>query len=82
MRDRSSILQRSYRLDEAVTLYLVTQVGIPELRNANRLIKQLPRRAAPPSKSWSIDSTPASQGIDEEHVAKALTRAHPLENPQ
>ncbi len=40
-------LQRAYRLDGSVTLYLVTQLGIPELRNANRLIKQLPVRRRP-----------------------------------
>ena len=40
-------LQRAYRLDGSVTLYLVTQLGIPELRNANRLIKQLPTDGGP-----------------------------------
>ena len=40
-------LQRACRLDESVTFYLVTQLGIPELRNANRLIKQIPAEGGP-----------------------------------
>ena len=34
---------------DAFTIYLVTQAGIPELRNSNRLISQFFQRAAP---SW------------------------------
>ena len=60
--------------DESVTLYLVTQLGIPELRNANRLIKQLPAEGGPTLEVVVNRFDSGSQGIDEEHVAKALTR--------
>jgi pilus assembly protein CpaE len=68
-------LQRAYRLDESVTLYLVTQLGIPELRNANRLIKQLPVDGGPKLEIVVNRFDSGSHGIDEGHVAKALTRA-------
>ena len=67
-------LQRSIRLDPSVTLYLVTQLGIPELRNANRLIKQLPLDGGPSLEIVLNRSDSGSQGIEEEHVAQALTR--------
>jgi pilus assembly protein CpaE len=67
-------LQRSYRLDGSVTLYLVTQLGIPELRNANRLIKQFPPDGGPNLEIVVNRFDSGSQGIDEGHVAKALTR--------
>ncbi len=67
-------LQRSYRLDESVTLYLVTQLGIPELRNANRLIKQFPPEGGPNLEIVVNRFDSGSQGIDEGHVAKALTK--------
>ena len=67
-------LQRSYRLDGSVTLYLVTQLGIPELRNANRLIKQLPLEGGPNLEIVVNRFDSGSQGIDETHVAKALTK--------
>jgi pilus assembly protein CpaE len=67
-------LQRSIRLDESVTLYLVTQIGIPELRNANRLIKQIPIEGGPSLEIVLNRSDSGSQGIEEDHVARALTR--------
>lgn len=67
-------LHRSYRFDSTVTLYLVTQLGIPELRNANRLIKYLPEDGGPNLEIVLNRFDSGSQGIEEEHVAKALTK--------
>ena len=68
-------LQRAYRLDSSVTLYLVTQLGIPELRNANRLIKQVPVDGGPKLEVVVNRFDSDSEGINEEQVAKALTRS-------
>jgi len=68
-------LQRAYRFDPSVTVYLVTQLGIPELRNANRLIKQLPVDGGPTLEIVVNRFDAGSEGIEEGHVAKALTRA-------
>jgi pilus assembly protein CpaE len=67
-------LQRSYRLDKAVTLFLVTQLGIPELRNANRLIRKLPTEGGPNLEIVINRFDSGSEGVDESHVAKALTK--------
>jgi pilus assembly protein CpaE len=53
---------------------LVTQIGIPELRNSNRLIAQFPRSGGPTVEVVINRFEPHSQGIDEEHITKALTR--------
>lgn len=66
-------LQRSYRLDESVTIYLITQLGIPELRNANRLIKHLPAEGGSKLEIVLNRFDSGSQGIEEAHVAQALT---------
>jgi pilus assembly protein CpaE len=68
-------LQRAIRLDESVTMYLVTQVGIPELRNANRLIKQIPIDGGPTLEIVVNRFDSGSQGIEEAHIAQALTRS-------
>ena len=67
-------VQRAHRLDESVTLYLVTQLGIPELRNANRLIKQLPGEGRVTLEVIVNRFDSGSEGLDEAQVAKALTR--------
>jgi pilus assembly protein CpaE len=67
-------LQRAYRFDPSVTVYLVTQLGIPELRNANRLIRQLPVEGGPTLEIVVNRFDAGSEGIKEGHVAKALTR--------
>jgi pilus assembly protein CpaE len=59
---------------ESTTVYLVTQVGVPELRNSNRLISQFPRTGGPTVEVVINRFEPHSQGIDEEHITKALTR--------
>jgi pilus assembly protein CpaE len=60
-------------LEEAGTVYLVTQVSISELRNSNRLISEF---FAPNGKLEIVLNrfTPRSLGVDEEHITKALTR--------
>jgi pilus assembly protein CpaE len=61
-------------IDDASTIYLVTQVGIPELRNSNRLVTefftgQLSRLEIVLNRYES-----SLLGVDEEHIAKALTK--------
>ncbi len=68
-------LQRAYRYNPSVTLYLVTQVGIPELRNANRLIKQVPVDGGPCLEVVVNRFDSDSEGINEEQVTRALTRS-------
>ncbi len=67
-------LTRTALLDEDAMFYLVTQVGIPELRNANRLITEF--FAADPSRLEIVVNrySPSRLGIDEGHITKALTR--------
>ena len=74
--DAGSKLDVKYTLsfDESTTIYLVTQIGIPELRNSNRLIAQFPRSGGPTVEVVINRFEPHSQGIDEEHITKALTR--------
>ena len=67
-------LQRAYHLDPSVTLYLVAQFGIPELRNANRLIRQIPAEGGPNVEVVVNRFDSGTEGIDEAQVAKALTR--------
>jgi pilus assembly protein CpaE len=67
-------LQRACHLNESVTVYLVTQLGIPELRNANRLIRNLPIDGGPRLEVVVNRFDSGSQGVEEAHVAQALTR--------
>jgi pilus assembly protein CpaE len=67
-------LQRKNLFDKSATVYLVTQVGIPELRNSHRLIAQLSAKDSPKLEIVINRYDPRSQDIDEEHIAKALTR--------
>ena len=67
-------LQRRHLFNESATVYLVTQVGIPELRNSHRLIAQLSAKDSPKLEIVINRYDPRSHEIDEEHIAKALTR--------
>jgi pilus assembly protein CpaE len=67
-------LQRRHLFNESATVYLVTQVGIPELRNSHRLIAQLSAEGSPQLEIVINRYDPRSHEIDEEHIAKALTR--------
>jgi pilus assembly protein CpaE len=60
--------------EQAARTYLVTQVGIPDLRNANRIVTEF--FAAPSSKLEIVLNRYAASalGVDEEHITKALTR--------
>lgn len=60
--------------DDAATVYLVTQVGIPELRNSNRLVSEFFQRVVPKLEIVLNRYEPSLLGVDEEHITKALTR--------
>ncbi len=55
-------------------VYLVTQVGLTELRNSNRIISEYFKVDFPQLEIVLNRYMPASLGIDEEHITKALTR--------
>ncbi len=59
---------------DATAVYLVTQAGIPELRNSNRLITQFFTAAVPKLEIVINRYEPRSLGVSEEHITKALTR--------
>jgi pilus assembly protein CpaE len=59
---------------DAYTIYLVTQAGIPELRNSNRLISQFFSTGGPKMEIVINRYEPRSLGVSEEHITKALTR--------
>ncbi len=54
--------------------YLVTPIGIPELRNANRLITECLATGTRRLEIVLNRYTHSSLGVDEEHITKALTR--------
>jgi pilus assembly protein CpaE len=67
-------LKGSTLFDDSAIIYLVTQVGVSELRNANRMITQF---FATRSQNLQIvlnRYTARTLGFDEEHITKALTR--------
>ncbi len=59
---------------EASTVYLVTQAGIPELRNSNRLISEFFSGPTPKLEIVINRFEPRALGVSEEHINKALTR--------
>jgi pilus assembly protein CpaE len=59
---------------EATTVYLVTQSGIPELRNSNRLIHEFFSAAVPKLEIVLNRFESRGQSVPEEHITKALTR--------
>ena len=61
-----------YRLAE--TIYMVTQTGVPELRNANRLIGQFPKEGRPHLQVVVNRHAASFHGLDEQTITKALTR--------
>ena len=62
-------------LKDASTIYLVTQAGIPELRNSNRLISQLFNGDSPKLEIVINRYESRALGVSEEHITKALTRS-------
>ena len=67
-------LQRTVLFNECATIYLVTQVGISELRNSNRLISQLSHDGSPRLQIVINRYEPGSLGVPEWHLTRALTR--------
>ncbi|MCU1295222.1 MAG: hypothetical protein JWP08_4072 [Bryobacterales bacterium] len=60
-------------LNSATTVYLVLQVSLPELRNANRLISAFLRSGTPQLEIVLNRFSSRSMEIDEESITKALT---------
>jgi pilus assembly protein CpaE len=58
---------------DGATVYLVTQVGISDLRNSNRLISELLRESGARIEIVLNRFTPRGLLIDEESITKALT---------
>jgi pilus assembly protein CpaE len=67
-------LRDLHLFDESATAYLVTQVGIPELRNANRLISQFSTEFSPKLEIVVNRHQSRFMGFTDEHLSKALTR--------
>jgi len=67
-------LKQMQMFDETTTAYLITQVGIPELRNANRLIAQFQGERSPALEIVINRYQPRFLGLTDEQLAKALTR--------
>jgi pilus assembly protein CpaE len=59
---------------DAFTIYLVTQAGIPELRNSNRLISQFFNVGSPKLDIVINRYEPRALGVSDETITKALTR--------
>ena len=62
--------------DDFVTIFMVTQIGIPELRNSNRLIKQIVIDGGPKVEIVVNRYDSESGDIEEAQIKKALT--HPI----
>ncbi len=68
--------------EEAATVYLVTQVGIPELRNSNRLVSEFFTRELSKLEIVINRYEPSLLGVDEEHITKAPHHAGQMEDSQ
>ena len=77
------VIDMGFRLDltgtvlfkEATIIYLVTQAGIPELRNSNRLISEFFSGGGPKLEIIINRYESRSLGVSEEGISKALTRS-------
>jgi pilus assembly protein CpaE len=67
-------LKQMHLFEESATAYLVTQVGIPELRNANRLIAQFNAERSPKLEIVINRYQSRFLGLTDQHLTKALTR--------
>jgi pilus assembly protein CpaE len=67
-------LEKTALFSESATVYLVTQIGIAELRNSNRMIGEFSHRGGPKLEVVINRYNPDSPGFAEEYVTKALTR--------
>ncbi|HZB88983.1 MAG TPA: AAA family ATPase [Terracidiphilus sp.] len=61
-------------VERADAVYLVMQAGIPELRNAHRVITEYFKSGGSNLEIVLNRFMPRSGGVDEEHISKALTR--------
>jgi pilus assembly protein CpaE len=60
--------------EPSAAVYLVSQVGISELRNSNRLISEMFTASLPRVEIILNRFSSTSLGVDEEHITRALTR--------
>ncbi len=67
-------LINSALFEDSVIIYLITQVGISELRNANRMISQFFPRRSDNLQIVLNRYKPATLLFDDKHIEKALTR--------
>jgi pilus assembly protein CpaE len=67
-------LESSSLFEDSANAYLITQVGVSELRNANRLIRQFFSTHCPKLQIVLNRHTPNSLGFNDAQIAKALTR--------
>jgi len=67
-------LQNTLLFDESATIYLVTQVGLAELRNSNRVIALLSAAGSPKVEIVINRYDPLNLEIADEHITGALTR--------
>ncbi len=67
-------LMNSSLFEEQAIVYLITQVGISELRNANRMISQYFGRRSDNLQIVLNRYKPATLLFDDKHIEKALTR--------
>lgn len=67
-------LQREHLFDETTTIYLITQIGVPELRNSHHLISLLSSARSPKLEIVINRYDPRSHAISDENLAKTLTR--------
>lgn len=67
--------ERRRLIEAATAVYLVAQVSVSELRNANRIVSQFFAASSPKLEIVLNRFTPRSLGIDEENITKALTKA-------
>jgi pilus assembly protein CpaE len=67
-------LQQTALFDKSATVYLVTQVGIPELRNANRLVTRFSQEDSPSLEIVLNRYESGAMGIPEAEITKALTK--------
>jgi pilus assembly protein CpaE len=67
-------LRATALFDETAIIYLITQVGVSELRNANRMISQFFSARDRKLQIVLNRYTPQALVVDEKQIAKALTR--------
>jgi pilus assembly protein CpaE len=67
-------LKSSTLFEDSAIVYLVTQIGVSELRNANRMISHFFAHRIHTLQIVLNRYAPHALGFDEEHITKALTR--------